>query len=47
MTGVEVANTEQNVNLNVDADVKSENTTIVKEKKLKELQEKMKEMTYD
>ena len=47
VTGVEVANTEQNVNLNVDADVKSENTTIVKEKKLKELQEKMKEMTYD
>ena len=47
MTGVEVANTEQNVNLNVDADVKSETTTIVKEKKLKELQEKMKEMTYD
>lgn len=47
VTGVEVANTEQNVNLNVDADVKSETTTIVKEKKLKELQEKMKEMTYD
>jgi len=47
VTGVEVANTEQNVNLNVDADVKSETTTIVKEKKLKELQEKMKEMNYD
>lgn len=47
VTGVEVANTEQNVNLNVDADVKSETTAIVKEKKLKELREKMKEMTYD
>lgn len=47
VTGVEVANTEQNVNVNLDADVKSETTTIVKEKKLKELQEKMKEMTYD
>ena len=47
VTGVEVANTDQNINLNLDADVRQETNAEVKVKKLKELRERMDEMTYD
>ena len=47
ITGVEVANTEQNINLNLDADVTQQTTAEVKMQKLKELQERMEQMTYD
>lgn len=47
VTGVEVSNADQNINLNVDADVKQETTARVKAEKLVELQKRMKEMDYD
>ena len=47
VTGVEVANTDQNINLNLDADVKQQTTAEVKMKRLTELRERMDEMTYD
>ena len=47
VTGVEVANTEQNVNLNLDADVKQQTTAKVKSEKLIDLKAKMDEMNYD
>lgn len=47
VTGVEVANTDTNVNLNVDADVKQQNTAELKAAKLNELRMKMDGMTYD
>ena len=47
VTGVEVANVEQNINLNMEADVRQETTATVKAEKLMKLKEKMKEMDYD
>lgn len=47
VTGVEVANADQNINLNVDADVKQETTAKVKSEKLIELRNRMEEMDYD
>lgn len=47
VTGVEVANTEQNVNVNLDADVKQETNATVKAEKLIELRKRMEEMNYD
>ena len=47
VTGVEVANVDQNINLNVDADVKQETTAKVKSEKLIELRNRMEEMDYD
>lgn len=47
VTGVEVANVDQNINLNVDADVKQNIVAETKAKRLTELKEKMSEMTYD
>lgn len=47
VTGVEVANTDQNINLNLDADVKQQTTAEIKTKKLQELRERMEQMTYD
>jgi len=47
VTGVEVANTEQNVNLNVDADVKQETNATLKAEKLIKLKQRMDEMDYD
>ena len=47
VTGVEVANTEQNVNLNVDADVKQETNATLKAEKLIKLKQRMDEMEYD
>lgn len=47
VTGVEVATADQNINLNVDADVKQETTAKVKSEKLIELQKRMEKMDYD
>lgn len=47
VTGVEVSNVDQNINLNVDADVKQETTATVKAEKLMKLKERMDSMTYD
>ena len=47
VTGVEVANTEQNVNVNLDADVKQETNATFKAEKLIELRKRMEEMNYD
>ena len=47
VTGVEVANTDQNINLNLDADVKQQTTAEIKTKKLQELRERMEQMNYD
>ena len=47
VTGVEVANVDQNINLNVDADVKQETVAEIKAKKLNDLKARMDEMTYD
>ena len=47
VTGVEVANTDQNINLNLDADVKSEVSADMKFKKMQELANAMEKMDYD
>ena len=47
VTGVEVANVDQNINLNVDADVKQETVAEIKANKLNDLKARMDEMTYD
>lgn len=47
VTGVEVANVDQNINLNVDADVKKEISAEVKLKKMQELADRMENMDYD
>ncbi len=47
VTGVEISNADQNINLNVDADVKQETTAKVKAEKLIKLKERMNEMDYD
>lgn len=47
VTGVEVSNVDQNINLNLDADVRQETNAEIKVRKLQELRERMDEMTYD
>lgn len=47
VTGVEVANTDQNINLNVDGNVKSEVSADVKFRKMQDLADRMEKMDYD